>query len=279
MEQNKDINGIMNNLEDIVKSYDANHGVIDYVKMAEYTNQLLDIVFEGEEYTLPVDINKVVEYLEIEVSEIDLNDENNKNRSNRVVGELSVRPHLFEDGEKRCIYIDSNTTLHTQRYALAHEIGHYLINKRKKLFSDSYCIMPMLPKEAKELVADAFAIFLLIPIKVFIKEFDNYIEENRKNRSLPISTEDWLQYLSTVANVSYHYVACGYQHLRCVSHWLYQYRYEKMKLDKMEKLDIERDFGVKELQIEVNRKMEECSLLTQDIEEYLTEDIVNRLFQ
>ena len=52
-----------------------------------------------------------------------------------------------------------------------------------------------------------------------------------------------------------------------------------MKLDKMEKLDIERDFGVKELQIEVNRKMEECRLLTQDIEEYLTEDIVNRLFQ
>lgn len=277
MENNKveDLIKIMSDkLESITKSYMEYKGMIDYIEMAECTSWLLDQVFGEGKYQLPIDIEKVVRYLEIEVAEINLNDDCDENlRRNRIVGELSIRPQIFSDGVAKRIYIDSETTLYTQRYALAHEMGHYLFNKNKMLFNDEYCTMPMLPKDAEELVADAFAVSLLIPIKVFIKEFVHYLEAERTHGNLPISTEDWLQYLSTSSRVSSHYVACGYQQLRCVAHWLFKYKSDKDKVVSMR--GEEREILLMKLKEQEAR----YTVLTKDIEVWLTDEIVELLFQ
>lgn len=277
MENNKSkglIEIMSGKLESITRRYRESPEMIDYIEIAECTSWLLDQTLGEGQYQLPIDIEKVAQCLEIEVEEINLNDDYDSNsRSNKIVGELSVRPQIFEEGLSKRIYIDSETTLYTQRYALAHEMGHYLFNKSKMLFNDEYCTMPMLPKDAEELVADAFAVSMLIPIKVFIREFANYLEVERRKENLPISTEDWLQHLSTSSRVSTHYVACGYQQLRCVAHWLYKFKIDKDRVKCMSGEEREK------LQKKLEEKESRYMILTKDIDSWLTDDIVELLFQ
>ena len=72
--------------------------------------------------------------------------------------------------------------------------------------------MPMLFKDMEEMVANCFAIFLLIPVPLFLKDFDEYI----KNQVELVNTSEWLKYLTVVTEVSYENVAIGYQMLRFV---------------------------------------------------------------
>lgn len=270
-----EIKKIMERLDCSCKNHVEGHGMLNYIDVTECANELLDWTFGKDNYKLPIDVEQVIQKLGMEVVEIDLNDEGRGGRSNRVVGELSVRPKIFGDGEIRRIYIDSKTTLYTQRYALAHEIGHFLINKNRKIFNDEYCIMPLLPKEVEEVVADAFAVALLIPIKTFLREFFEYIEAEKENDKLPIGTEDWIQYLSTSARVSFHYVACGYQQLRCVALWLYQFLRLKKELQDVQIEDEKR----KKIEKELEEKEKDYPVLTKEIENMLRDDIVEQLFQ
>lgn len=273
----KEIDRIMDMLDSISKEYKTYQGMPDYIKMAECTSELLDVVFGIGKYSLPIDIDAVLKYLGIQVVETKLNDNTDSDkRSNRVVGQLSIHPQIFGSGTTKCIYIDSEATLYTQRYALAHELGHYLINENRKLFNDEYCIMPMLPRKAEELVADAFAVSLLIPIKVFIRKFDIYISEERQKGNLPISTEDWLQYLSTSARVSYHYVACGYQQLRCVAFWLYQHWRDEKKLTAGIDMTEEEQ---RKTEADFEKRKQKYTVLTENLDEILSEQIVDNLFQ
>jgi len=77
--------------------------------------------------------------------------------------------------------------------------------------------MPMLFKKKEEMIADIFAIFLLIPLPIFLKEFDLYLGED----SVPVKTSEWLKYLSNVAEVPYEDVAIGYQNIRYVLSYIY----------------------------------------------------------
>lgn len=214
----------------ILETFNMQDGKIDYIALAKLSQTMLDEIFGKNNYSIPINIEKIANYLGIEVIEIDLNYSNEPMNFSYIIGELSILPQIFDSGKKKSvIYIDSNTTLYTQRYALAYEIGRYLMNMHKMIFSDECYIMPMLPKDAEELVADAFAIFLLIPIKFFVKEFTDYVNEERKNKRELNSIEDWLQYLSTTAMLSYHYVAFGYQQLQYVTYWRHKYLDTRME--------------------------------------------------
>ena len=72
-------------------------------------------------------------------------------------------------------------------------------------------------KKKEEMIADIFAIFLLIPLPIFLEEFDRYIGKE----GVPVSTERWLEYLSNIAEVPYEEVAIGYQNIRYVSSFFY----------------------------------------------------------
>lgn len=269
-----EIQTVMKMLKEICDEYMVSCDKLNYIKMTECTTRLLNKVFGRNAYQLPIDIVKIVDFFGIEIIEINLN-EDRTDRNNKVVGELSVRPQIFGRGEVKCIYIDSKTPLYTQRYALAHELGHYLINEGKKLVGDEYCIMPMLPKEPEELIADAFAISLMIPIGVFYREFSKYLKEEKTNGNLPIGTEDWLQYLSTSARISYHYVAYGYQQLRCVAFWMQQYLHYKSEVN-------DADVGEEkktELKRTLEQMEEEHELLIECVESELSDDVVSQLFQ
>lgn len=82
--------------------------------------------------------------------------------------------------------------------------------------------MPMCPKQMQEVILDVFATFLLIPIEQFFREFSKFADSCRRIQDIPISTEEWIRYLSEKAILSDYYTACGYQSLRSIAYWIYQ---------------------------------------------------------
>lgn len=200
---------------------------IDYSVICNCALELLDIVFGEDDYALPIDINAIYKRLNIPIVEMDLNSymENCKpKRVNRIIGKISIRKEIISGETKRSIYIDENTPPIIQRYAMAHELCHYIMKTDKAMFMDEYCNMPMLPKDSTELIADAFAIFLLIPIGNFLDAFLEYVTNERDSGRPPFRTSDWIEHLSTICYVAEYYVAYGYQEIRYVANWLYSMR-------------------------------------------------------
>ena len=62
----------------------------------------------------------------------------------------------------------------------------------------------------------------MIPMRNFLQELYDYVKYRIKEQSIPISTEEWIKYLSEKTGVSEYYVANGYQYLRSVAYWIYQ---------------------------------------------------------
>ena len=82
--------------------------------------------------------------------------------------------------------------------------------------------MPICPVKMEEIAADIFSVFLLIPMRQFVVEFAQYVEYRVNTQKVPISTEEWMRYLSERAVLSDYYVAYGYQYLRGIGYWVYQ---------------------------------------------------------
>lgn len=155
---------------------------------------------------------------------------------NRRIGQLVIRNDVYTDSTEMIIYTDVAVPPSSKRYAIANEIAHFLVfkgehlqddeeNENKKFESDtfeSYFIMPMCPKQMEEVILDVFATFLLIPIEQFFREFSKFADNCRRIQDIPISTEEWIRYLSEKAILSDYYTACGYQSLRSVAYWIYQ---------------------------------------------------------
>lgn len=199
---------------------------VDYVSICALALELLEQVL-GKDYSFPVDIETIVKKLGIEVIYQPLNPicRDGGKPVHRVVGTSFIRPETFNQKPIACIWIDSESKQEEQRYALAHELAHCLINN-EWICSSAYHLMPMLFKDMEEMVADIFAIFLLIPIPAFFVMFYEYI----KVQNEPVRTSEWLKYLSFVANVSYEEVSIGYQNIRYVSGIIYKLRHKEIDL-------------------------------------------------
>lgn len=190
---------------------------MDFVTICALVLKLLEEAL-GENYTFPINVEEVANWLEVDVQRLPLNEDTfNLERAHNLVGNTFCKKSYFRDEIRSGIVLDSEASTGDQRYALAHELAHYIIHYKDVSYDSEYCIMPMLFKEMEEMVADVFATFLLIPLPIFLQEFSNYIGR----RSVPIRTSEWIQYLSVIAQVPYEQVAIGYQNIRYVLGILY----------------------------------------------------------
>lgn len=203
--------------------------IIDYAKICYCAMKFAKDMQMQEKDNYPVDVAAIYKKLNVEVRVTGLNEnlhEDDKYRINRIIGKISVRPDYFSSEQKKVtVYVDENEKRSVINYALAHELCHLLFcfrNTEAKFYTDNYCTMPMLPESIDELVADAFAIFLLIPFDKFLDIFKEYIQSARARGALPIGTDEWLNYLSAVTMIPYYYVACGYQQIRHVASMMYK---------------------------------------------------------
>lgn len=186
---------------------------------------------------LPVNIKAIYQKWGVCIREENLNSfmkGTDFKKVNQIIGKISIRPDLFSGETKVTVYIEENESPAMVNYALAHELCHLIINytKENSRYSDDYCTMPMLPKIADELIADAFAVFLLIPFDMFLKIFKDYVNDSQKKGNIPIRTKEWLNHLSAAVAVPYDYVACAYQQIRHIAYVMYVIHTAKSEEDK-----------------------------------------------
>ncbi len=206
----------------------------NYLIICALALELLDrTLVEG--YDFPIDIKTMAERMEIHVFYRSLSNEESNGRIHKMVGKLSKKWSVAINAHICGIMIDEESDRETQRYGLAHELAHYLMEMEKESIDNEYHIMPMLFKDMGEMVADIFAIFLLIPLPRFLKEFVWYIGED----NVPVQTSDWLEYLGRVTEVPYEEVAIGYQNIRYVCGLIYEIKNTGRAWPKMEDSEIE----------------------------------------
>lgn len=232
---------------------------VDYMKICAYAQELLEGCL-GEDYGFPVNIEQLLQKIGIEVSYQPLNDNPEEGHIHKLVGKNIKRVNFFTKEEENYILIDSGSNRAEQRYCLAHELAHYLIHHDAESYYSSYSIMPMLFRDMEEMVADVFAIFLLIPVPCFVREFAEYI----RNQNEPVKTSEWLTYLSVVTEVAYENVAIGYQTIRYVCGLIFNLK-----------------MGQEEENREKNKELEKDPILKKQVEKMeaaMTEDIIQTLF-
>jgi len=195
-----------------------------YLTICAITMQILEDTF-GADYDFPIDVDKIAEKFAVRVSYQPLN-EIMESRVHKLVGWTFMKPEFTNDRTIRGIIIDRRADEFEQRYALAHELAHFLIHAEDKIYNGVYHIMPMLFSQIEEMVTDIFAIFLLIPVPLFLKEFYDYIADC----NVPIQTSEWLEHLSIVSQAPYEDVTIGYQNIRYVSCMLYDLKRRKRKI-------------------------------------------------
>lgn len=209
----------------LLKDVSKDEGLhINYAKICWGAMGVLRDIW-GTEYHLPIDVKEIYKQLGVGIKKVDLNEfmeGRDEKKVNRIIGKISIRPDYMAGKSKTTVYVDEKATPASINYALAHELCHLILNYNRIRYTDDYCIMPMLPKLSDELIADAFAVFLLIPFDRFLEKFDEYIKFVKKEGLAPIGTKEWLTYLGSVAMVPNYYVACAYEQIRQVAFLVYK---------------------------------------------------------
>lgn len=218
----------------------SKHVIQYYWEVSQKAEALIYAALGEEGMHFPIDVEALAEALGIPLVEEELNVYVNAKCINRKIGQIVIDRDFFSNKKTGIIYLDEMAALSSKRYAIAHEIVHYLMNYQESGYYEDYCIMPMCPKDVEEILADIFAIFLLIPVSLFFREFQDYVIWRSKEERTPVTTEDWIKYLAERSLLSEYYVAYGYQQLRYVAYWIYQAWYDDEKNEDMQMDEVER---------------------------------------
>ena len=112
------------------------------------------------------------------------------------------------------IIIDKSLSEYAKRFAIAHELGHYVLrtlNPVGPLFVEDACPGPFAYVPVKEFLANEFAYALLLPYDLVKERKRRYEIENQYN---PLSYMDWIQVLEDEAQVPQHYVILAYEEIK-----------------------------------------------------------------
>lgn len=155
--------------------------------------------------SFPVDIELIAKWHGFDVRRENLNMTGEK-RYNHILGRILTKDNQIT------IMVENSVSYKTQRYAIAHAIGRWIISSEYKIFESSYAI-PLIPQGLEEITADVVALFLLLPLEVFQKEFTEYLENCK---TYPLDVDEWLLYLSNKSQISLFNLSIGYQQLKQV---------------------------------------------------------------
>lgn len=234
---------LIDEISRILKEEIGNAGhIIKYCwKVGLFAEKLIISILGEEGCFFPVDIETLATELGIEIEERNLNEFQNENirALNRKIGQLVIRKDSYTGQKSVTIYVDSMAPPSSRRYAIANEIVQYLLNYDAEKYYENYFIMPMCPMKMEEIAADIFSVFLLIPMRQFLVEFARYVKYRVSNQKIPITTEEWIRYLSERSVLSDYYVAYGYQYLRGIGYWVYQAKNADEKQIQKIKMSIE----------------------------------------
>lgn len=213
-----------------------------YWKVSQLADKLLMLTLGKAGMKFPVDVETLAIKLGICIEEEGWSEFAFDKTMNKKIGQVVISQDIFDDTIKKTIITDKSVALSAKRYAIAHEVVHCIMHYDKMDYYEAYCVMPLCPVDMEEIVADIFAIFLLIPVRLFFPEFVDYIQNHTIEEGEPVTTEQWMRYLAERSQVSEYYVAYGYQQLRYVAYWIYQAWYDEendeVRIDEEERNEI-----------------------------------------
>ena len=178
-----------------------------YLQLAEQAERLVRQIYRerGKRLEFPIDIEMVGNEMGIRIVRRRIL-ASAANQFNKVIGQILI------DGKEKLIEVDNLVSYKTQQYAIAHSIGRYLLLDEDVMYEHSYAI-PLMPSELGEIAADKVALFLLLPLNVFKREFKAYLDSIK---DYPLDVDRWMEHLSDKSQVSMFNLAIGYQQLKQV---------------------------------------------------------------
>lgn len=214
--------------------------------LQEKCQQILQQCYSGEVITLPVDIKKVVQGLGVKLESEDLNCGSEGGIDTNIA---SLR--YMEGGDEEesggeepgdaVIYVNKDenqdaskgySDLH--RYAIAYELGKIIIDERIEdgkaskmsleevrrwnMMTTPYSL-PKLYAHWESFAYEMCAIFLLLPLDLFLKEFASYIEEAKE---YPVKMDKWIKHLGDKAGIPNYQLINGYQYIKFCACQYYQ---------------------------------------------------------
>ena len=179
-----------------------------YLQLAEQAEKMVKQIYKERKKRLefPIDIEMVGNEMGIRIVRRRIL-ASAANQFNKVIGQILI------DREEKLIEVDNMVSYKTQQYAIAHSIGRYVLLDDDIMYEHSYAI-PLMPSELGEIAADKVALFLLLPLNIFKREFKAYLDSIK---DYPLDVDRWMEYLSDKSQVSMFNLAIGYQQLKQVA--------------------------------------------------------------
>lgn len=198
--------------------------------------QLIDEFFENKQAvsvsessvvpSLPIPVKEIATWCNFLIMEMEISDANSMELDEyggrTTIAQMQLRErklHTNDDGPARSeiagtIVIDKTLSEYAKRFAIAHELGHYVLrtlNPIGPLFIEDSCPGPFAYVPAKEFLANEFAYALLLPYSLVKERKKRYERENQHN---PLSYLDWIQVLENEAQLPQHYAILAYEEIK-----------------------------------------------------------------
>ena len=203
-------------------------------------NKMLKKYYDKKKMKLPIDIEMVAKKMGIEIEYSNLNFgiedgiDQNIAQLRYEEGEKGVIRKIFVDNSesrKRNLIIEPLSNL--KKYAVAYELGKTIFNEdmvvtEKNLFqlnmkSKPYSL-PRLSARLENFQYEMCAIFLLLPIELFLEEFCSYLEGEKQH---PVLMGNWIKHLSEKTEIHDYQLINGYQYIKFSA-----YKYYKENLSR-----------------------------------------------
>lgn len=195
-------------MEDVKKESDFFNEISKYVESQLKKNNI--------NREVPIVLEEICNKYQLKVEYIDLlQDSKDGTIKNKTIGNLLVYHNENKTYDYANIYIDKNSSYLVKRYALAHEIAHYLLEKEdEKTSMQTFSLLfPGFKNlNKKEILVDYIAILILIPEKFLEKSFNNLMKEKVNESEFDIDLE--LMALSREAQVPFYVLVQAFQFYR-----------------------------------------------------------------
>lgn len=211
-------------------------------KLQDICYEKLKECYGDEEITLPIDIQKVAEGLGAKIEYGSLNIGSSR-KVDQSIAQLTYEN--VNDEVKYKIIVDQskngNGKLNSlEKYAVAYELGKIIFDEgnnhtveeinRLNMLSNPYSL-PLLSAKLEDFEYEMCAIFLLLPMKHFLYEFEHYLHNANEH---PVMMNKWIKYLSSVTKIPDYQLINGYQYIKFCA---YQYSVDVLSTDEAREHD------------------------------------------
>lgn len=177
------------------------------------------------DFPIPVrEIAKRCNFLifETEMADTDSMEQDEYGGGRTTIAQMQMRERKWYANDNRSvmseiagtIVIDKNLSEYAKRFAIAHELGHYVLrtlNPIGPLFIEDSCPGPFAYVPVKEFLANEFAYALLLPYSLVKERKRQYEMENQYN---PLNYMDWIQVLENEAQLPQYYAILAYEEIK-----------------------------------------------------------------